>query len=793
MTSTAGQNDIYHARMVQVIGVTPGQNSTQAQGHSRTVYSQPQEGRSDLVSKDIHHRHQLDISSQQGKMGSDGDKTPPLPPRGAKCGSKVTSASERLSLHSGNRNFLTKYFEQNSYAQETKTVNGGVKQLRGILKKTETSTFQETEKGRETPPPKLPPRIRKRPVSYPSKEEAISPPNGIIRKETVDKHNGVRTHPQPLTKTNVTKHDQIWTKEEKEKPVNGVLSPPLNHITPESTEELWKKFDMLDVLDSASDHSDSSADTMIMMTTAEEEKNQTKITQSMQKYKTQKDEQTIFSNDMQIQFQSPTEPREADKKSTKSISQLSPKSEDTDDGYGTNSSQGTTVSSPLSSSLTSLNVISDTDISIVHGAPKLATATSTTQQDNSAIQNSSKTTWAVRRRTKMAEAKEESSSLQEQLRQLAIIEEEDNTQANDVSENSGDRVSRSRSSSVKMRHSPQNVSSADDTLESVTSDLEKFEGDLYDKMIDMDRNYRNYYGFDKDFDVKTEDSKVLYFQDKVLKQNYGSDNYYNPRGYYGKEYGDQSCERLGPPPMSSVGSLPRNVSLSRDYSSQESSSYRSNASSGVGSVDGRFYQLTNMSMDNIRVPKNLTLPGMPGKGHFSSSDNLTQNGRRPLFASSADIQKLFQTRDNISDQLQRPASCRHSFHAMPCTQQWIVDAQNQASTNEPRPRAASASVSSKSKSSWNPFGGMFSKKKNKSSGSNQDVAGKKSSTESQTVPPQKPIIKSGTNVSALPDGPLRRYAEKRGLEALPNGSTYDKPFRTVKHVAPSGTKLSTLV
>lgn len=792
MTSTAGQSEIYHARMVQVISVTPGQNSTQVQGHTRTVYSQPQEGRLDLFSKDIHHRHQLDTSSQQGKMGSDGDKTPPLPPRSTKCGGRSTSAQERLNLRTGNRNFLSKYFEQNSYAHGNKTVNGEVKQPKGILKKPETSLFQETEKGRDSPPPKLPPRIRKRPVSYPTKEDAVSPPNGII----VGMPNGNRAYPQPLTKTNVTKHDQIWTKEENEKTVNGVLSPPLNHITPESTEKMWEKFSMLDVLDSASDHSDSSADTMIMMTTEEEEKNQSRITQSMQKYKTQKDHHDVFNKNIQIQFESAgnIESQVADKKSTKSISQLSPKSEDTDDGYGTNSSQGTTVSSPLSSSLTSLNVISDTDISIVHGAPKLATATSTTQQNNSAIQNSSKTTWAVRRRTKMAEAKENASSLQEQLRELAIIEEEDacNTQTIDVSENS-DRVTSSRSSCVKMRRSPQNViPHADDTSDSVTSDLEKFEGDLYDKMIDMDRNYRNYYGFDKDFDIKAEDSKVLYFQDKVLKQSYGSDNYYNPRGYYAKDYGDQSSERLGPPPMSSVGSLPRNASLSRDYSSQERSSYRSTTSSGVDSVDGRIHQLTNMSMDNIRVPKNLTLPGMPSKGHFSSSDNLTQNGRRPLFASSADIQKLFQTRDNISDQLQRPPSCRHSFHAMPCTQQWIVDAQNEAHKNTPRPRASSASVSSKSKPSWNFFGGMFGKKKNKSNESNQDVVAKNKASK-ETNPPQKPIIKSGANISTMPNGPLRRYAEKRGMDALPNGNVRDTPLRSVKHVAPSGTKLSTLV
>lgn len=64
--------------------------------------------------------------------------------------------------------------------------------------------------------------------------------------------------------------------------------------------------------------------------------------------------------------------------------------------------------------------------------------------------------------------------------------------------------------SVKLRNFLEEFS-VDESMDLVIFDFEKFEGDLYDKMIDMDRNYRNYCGFDKDFDVKIVDFKVFYF------------------------------------------------------------------------------------------------------------------------------------------------------------------------------------------------------------------------------------------------------------------------------------------
>lgn len=64
--------------------------------------------------------------------------------------------------------------------------------------------------------------------------------------------------------------------------------------------------------------------------------------------------------------------------------------------------------------------------------------------------------------------------------------------------------------SIKLRNFLEEFS-VDESMDLVIFDFEKFEGDLYDKMIDMDRNYRNYCGFDKDFDVKIVDFKVFYF------------------------------------------------------------------------------------------------------------------------------------------------------------------------------------------------------------------------------------------------------------------------------------------
>ncbi|CAC5407116.1 unnamed protein product [Mytilus coruscus] len=88
----------------------------------------------------------------------------------------------------------------------------------------------------------------------------------------------------PLTRTNVTQHDKIWVRDEP-KHGPGTLIPPLQDITPETTEELWNNYDPLDALDSASD---SSADTMIMMTTEEEQRNDEKIQKNQKSFENTK-------------------------------------------------------------------------------------------------------------------------------------------------------------------------------------------------------------------------------------------------------------------------------------------------------------------------------------------------------------------------------------------------------------------------------------------------------------------------------------------------------------------------
>ncbi|KAK3106003.1 hypothetical protein FSP39_010721 [Pinctada imbricata] len=743
------------------------------------------------------------------------DVSPPLPPRGVKS---ILSVKD---YKKANDNRYVKF----SDVEQKRVPNGKVKSM------------VESRENATTPPPKIPPRnriVKTSAVNVNVKRETFERQNGKVhpydKNEIISafdklaadidrsdkKSRGITLksqEPQPLTRTNVTCHDRIWNNKDEDEDNKGDdgLSPPLKHITLESTQELLEKFDPLDVLDSGSDHSDSSADTMIMMTTEEEEQNKVKIHQSMQNYRegsnrTNKPYSEGFELEISQQNQE-NEMRMKQKLGNEALNQLSPKSEDTDDGYGTNSSQGTTISSPLSSSLNSLET-SDFENSTNGSMGKIPRNTSN-NNSSSAIQNSSRGTWAVRRRTRMSEKSEDANSVQERLRQLTIIEEEDNSQdTKRRSEHKGRgdiKETRRRERETTPTNCEQNYH--EEINGPVPPDLRKFEGDLFDKWTDMDRNYRNYYGFDYDSEEKNE--KVMYFQHKMLKQSYGSDNYYTPRSYQEQTRTEKDFDSL----MSfSQGSLPRNINIGRDYSNLESSSYRSNASSGIASYDERPNHMTNVSYDQI--PLQGTLPGMPSKGQFASLDNINANGRKPLFASSADIHKLFQSRDNIHDQLQRPANCRHSFHAMPCTQQWLLDAsQNQADASVPRERASSTSAAMKSKSSWNPFGGMFSrKKKSEQNKSNQnlqsnDAASAKSDRKSRPnvgsanvpeVPVRQPIIKSNQRgnqtQSSLGRTPsFRKYAEKSGLATLPNGDLQELPFRTVTVVEASGTKLSTLV
>ena len=649
---------------------------------------------------------------------------------------------------------------------------------------------------------------------------------------------------KPLTRTNVTQHDKIWVKDERKNEI-GKLIPPLQDITPETTEELWNNFDPLDILDSGSE---SSADTMIMMTTEEEQRNDEKIQQNQKQYESVK----ISSN----RDVTPTRETGNDldlhtgdsvyEKHSK-VLELSPKSSEEDDGYGTNSSTSTNFSSSLSSLGNG-----DLEQKPLHGILK-KTGTSVTTGINgssnsktySSQNGQSHNTWAVRRRTKMTESQD--NSLQEKLRQLAIIEEEN---THDEGQDDRLRVMRRNSdasntgsfgySSDNDSHWKSVVNSApsrDDSRmtrrgrpseeeekqeEVIQNDLKKFEGELYDKLTDMDLNYRNYYGFDNGQSDEKDNSKVLYFQQKMIKQQYGNDNYYNPSSYQSASQGDQtdySGAHTLPTQshdmaknMTSMPDLCRrayaqdsrhvqNYGIPNGYESHNGS-YRSLASNNSGNYSTQDY--INASNDNISVHSGYSMPGSLYKTKYVSVDNINQNGKRTAFASSADIYNLFQSKENLATQLQRPASYRHSFHAVPVSvAAGKVDPNYDifSEKDEPRPRSSSTSVGSKSKS-WNPFGSLFSKKRSKSSQSGENLS--KTGTGSQ-VKGNGPVISQPRNKT--PEIlPRRQLIEENGPVTQPiiKSSTLprhtssdkmfpDKPFKTIALFEESGTKLSTLV
>ncbi|KAJ8320008.1 hypothetical protein KUTeg_001595 [Tegillarca granosa] len=256
-------------------------------------------------------------------------------------------------------------------------------------------------------------------------------------------------------------------------------------------------------------------------------------------------------------------------------------------------------------------------------------------------------------------------------------------------------------------------------------------------------------------------------------------------------------------------------------------SYRS-VSSGHGSMDESYDQnICNMSCDNIFYHGNYS-GGMPQKDRYASVDNINQNGRRPLFASSHDIYNMFQSGNSVASQLQRPASYRHSFHAMPSTLQMMqtIEHQNQASESVPRPRSSSASVSAatqtkSSSSSWNPFGSLL-RKKNKTEqtmSSEQNLKSenkniqhsKQAKSDVKTQQTKQKEGKSSKNKkgksseveisvhlkgtgqsSEKANGVPVRHLQPPGGKHHHEGKVTGLPFKTITLMEDNGTKLSTL-
>ncbi|XP_060066347.1 dentin sialophosphoprotein-like [Ylistrum balloti] len=667
------------------------------------------------------------------------------------------------------------------------------------------SDFSRSNSDSSDIPPQIPPRGLPHRIS--TNGMPPSPKSPCHDSNSSSKESASTPEPQPLTRTNVTKHDTIWTVEkEADEGVGDLLSPPMKHLTPEVTAQMLDNFDPHDVLDSASD---SSADTMIMMTTEEEKRNEESMNHSRQKYESKK----IFADsDVTVvpECKNSILSKGNGDRSHLKVTFMSPKrqvseDESLDDGYGTNSSSGTSLSSPLSSSSSSSTTNSDLENSCNQGNGNIGKRDlKPSVHFNGPIikpaltnsQPSTRNTWAVRRRNKMVESQD--NSLQEKLRQLAIIEEEENNQnmhnATDVSPememsnhtnnnevSSYDRTNVYEKGNTEVGTSIEMRGARTQSGENIgpPEDLRRFEGDLCDKFTDMDRNYRNYYDFDKTNENLKDDSKVLYFHQKTMKQNYGNDNYYNPHAHRNSQNMDQSrIGQLDPAmqpqvssgvPMLSLKSMvsmdTRGPNSARsDYGGRvpfagdmpgRSFSYQSN-SSGVSSMGNMStssdFVKANTSCDNIFA--NGGTDGMPHKGRFISVDNVNQNGRRPFFASSADIYNMFQSGNNLATQIHRPASYRHSFHEMPSSGNVVVESSQLQP--EQRPRAASTSVTMQSKSSWNLFGSMFSKKKSKSSQQKADNSASNSQPVTEKASTLKPSgKKSSQNAKVFPKEPSK--------------------------------------
>ena len=335
---------------------------------------------------------------------------------------------------------------------------------RSSLKKHTRFADTDTSEPPPRPPPPRPVRgIRKGEVTSASDRDSrqrqlpVSPgyihgSNGLVNFGDKGGGSGSRESREPFTRLNVTSHDRLWLKDtdvEGSDPP-GVLSPPMRYITPESTAEMVRNFDPLDI-DTLSDHSDASVDTMIMMTTEEEQKNQERINHSLQEFtslkskhdstETNRSKASIQSKkNLHIHFadmngidnstwRRANVPTDSDDKvaplhittdqngsspesANKSSSNHTSPNDSPDDGYGTNSSSGT-VSSPFSSSFGS------TDFENSYGN----SSSRKVILPNGAIKpNSVRESWAVKRKQRMIEAQD--NSVQEQLRQLTIIEEE---------------------------------------------------------------------------------------------------------------------------------------------------------------------------------------------------------------------------------------------------------------------------------------------------------------------------------------------------------------------------------
>ena len=114
-------------------------------------------------------------------------------------------------------------------------------------------------------------------------ESASAPPASEMKSNGNPRKGCVTPEPQPLTRSNVTMHDQIWSSEPGSPTDNpkDSLSPPLKNL---SEKVLQGDTNALEVMSDSDKSNSSSQDTMIMMTTEESMRNEERVAQSMEYY-----------------------------------------------------------------------------------------------------------------------------------------------------------------------------------------------------------------------------------------------------------------------------------------------------------------------------------------------------------------------------------------------------------------------------------------------------------------------------------------------------------------------------
>ncbi|XP_041378360.1 uncharacterized protein LOC121390577 [Gigantopelta aegis] len=534
------------------------------------------------------------------------------------------------------------------------------------------------------------------------------------------------TQPQPLTRLNVTKHDRIWNKELSDGfyglniNKNSLFSPPLKHITPEIIEELWEKFDPLDLLiDLGSDKSGSSSDTMIMMTTEEERKNEESIKNSFLAFELRKHSKHPFSQEYSVQSGNHSNYEQCTAGEFRS-GQCLDYDVNVDEGYGTDSRTNTTASlaSPLSSSLSSLltSESSSSQGSLKKNTSHVMNLNSRPQQ----IQGSGRLVVgnkpAMVAKKKAQPVEKSDNSLMERLRALTTIQEEESSSSAAVDQDWNNTRNSSAGSCAGSKYS------ADQCFNSI-QDGNNFQGmgqgyvregvfrakpihvssDVGNRQI-LDNRISN--GNNRSWNSSDNVSDDNYFSESSYPLVNGIDRDQRSENVSGGHRGilrngnsrSETSQRCLPHDVSSIQqdlrqkpsrmiSMPNlnapfdqagnhfengvdtsHVQMRPKPSGMCAPARRSQRHSwdycDVNSLKGKFSDTDNHNLSE-RIPEPPKL-----SNQIRASSEMSLKSGRPLFAASTDIYRLFQGQSHPGGFSQvKSASHRHSFHAMP-SQSW---------------------------------------------------------------------------------------------------------------------------